>query len=164
MFFLFQSDYFGLVTHAVAIVCLFIAFAGFGIEMENLANGRDASLTGYKKGTEIFINLGIGLALFILWLSLYQLNVGLILNIAISPVLMFGVYGMCLGIVNTLFTLLPNEVKNIKRSDLTQTEPSSTKRPFNTQGSATKIVAFIVGTTTFFAALLQILQILKVIP
>jgi hypothetical protein len=168
IFLYFQPQYFGLMTNAVAIALIVFGVAGLGIELEKLTSGKQDALIPPEKGAGIFDNLGIGLALLIIWVALYHYFPIVWVNILISFVLLFAVYAIALGFTNFLFrTLSPKDVSSqseLAGSPSRDSNGSSQAKVSKPWSFAVKTAMVIAGVTGFVASLLQALQILKIIP
>ncbi len=102
----FQSGYFGLLTNAVAIFLIVVGLAGFGIELEKMTSKKLDALIDKKGGSGIFDNLGIGLAMFVVWAALRYYFPMIWVNALTFLLLLFSVYGMALGFINILFVIV----------------------------------------------------------
>jgi hypothetical protein len=153
IFLYLRKDYFGFVSNIMSIVCIVIGFMGIGLELNNITNKKLEKIIDIKKGPEVFNNLGIGIGIFIVWVALYQSLHLVLVNILISPLFFFSVYGMTLGLVNLLFAGIVNRNK----MNANQTEVKSLWL------LAVKISTVISGIIGFIASLIQILQYLKII-
>ena len=161
IFLYFQPQYLGSLTNVAQIILIFIGFAGLGIELEKVINGNRELLAQQAKVSGLFNNIGIGMALLILWASLYNQSPIAWLNGLTFIILMFATYGITLGLVNLLFAALPQTgiVGSVPTTPSSSSQ-NETRRPWSL---ALKIAVVISGLTAFLASLLQILQILKVI-
>ena len=159
----FQPGYFGFLTNAVAIFLIALGFAGLGIDLERLVKEGDTPSSDGPSTSGIFNNIGIGVALIIIWAAVFRYFPFVWLNIFTVFFLLFGVYGTTLGLVNLLFGFLAESRSNPEHRPTiaSQLQASETKQPWSV---ATKIAVAVAGTTAFVASLLQILQIIKVIP
>jgi hypothetical protein len=147
----FQPQYFGALTTAIAIVLIVLGFAGLGFELNKTTSDELDSLTNREKGPEIFNNLGMGIALLIVWAALYYNFPWTWVNALTSVILLLGAYGITLGLVNILFFILP---RSGSKTALSQSESN---KPW---ALAIKIIA---GTIGFIASLIQILQFLRLV-
>jgi len=154
IFLYFQPQYFGVVTTPVAIALIVLGFAGLGIELDKITSKETGSLVDHKKGPGIFNNLGIGIALLVVWGALYHYFSTIWMNVLTSPVLLLGTYGIVLGLVNILFLVL---VKSSDKTASTQNEPDKPGL------LAIKVISAISGVLGFIASLIQILQFFGVI-
>ncbi|RLG71458.1 MAG: hypothetical protein DRO11_04420 [Methanobacteriota archaeon] len=156
IFLYFQPQYFGALTTPVAIALIILGFAGLGIELDKIVIGKEVeSLIDREKGPGVFDNLGIGIALLVVWGTLYRYFSTIWVNVLTSPVLLFGTYGTVLGLVNVLFLIL---VKSSDKAASPQNEPD---RPGLL---AIKVISAIPGVLGFIASLIQILQFFGIIP
>lgn len=155
IFLYFRPRYFGALTTGAAIALIVLGFAGLGIELNKITSEELDSLMNRDKGLGIFDNLGIGIALLIVWGALYHYFPITWVNILTFPVLFFGTYGTVLGLFNVLFLVL------IKSGSKTASSRSGSDKPTI---PAIRIVVVISGLVGFIASLLQILQFFKVIP
>ncbi len=167
IFLYFQPNYFGVMTNGAAVALIVLGIMGLGLELEKISSGQRGNLTGEPKGSGIFDNLGIGLGFLVVWATVYYYFPLTWINVITSPMLLFSVYGINLGILNWLFAILPSEPVSEKRADEkgvkaypTSIDGSKTHNPWS---MATKIAVIISGVTAFIASLLQILQILKIV-
>jgi len=155
IFLYFRSQYFGALTTGAAIALIVLGFAGLGIELNKMTSEGLDLLTNRGKGPGVFDNLGIGIALLVVWGALYRYFPIMWVNVLTSPVLLFGTYGTILGLVNALFLVL------IKSDSKTVSSQSESDKP---GVLASKIAVAISGVVGFIASLIQILQFFKVIP
>jgi len=164
MFLYCEPQYFGSLTKAVAVVLIFVGFASLGIELEQLTSTRRRALIDRNNDSGIFTNLGIGLAILVVWASLHHYFPSIWVNVLISILLLLSVYGMTLGLVNILFRVA---CKSRDEGDSASTgsidadaSQNRTKKP----GSlAVKIAVAVSGVIGFVASMIQILQFLKII-
>ena len=155
IFLYFQSQYFGALTTPAAIALIVLGFAGLGIELNKITSEKLDSLIDTEKRPGIFDNLGIGIALLVVWGALYHYFPIVLVNVLTFPVLLFGTYGTVLGLVNILFLV------SAKSSAKTTSAQSESDKPGLL---AIKIVSAISGVLGFIASLIQILQFFGVIP
>ena len=109
------------------------------------------------------------MAVLILWAALYYYLPFILLNLITSPLLFFGTYGTLLGIINGFFdfTLSKRDLDEQKISIQSRPEEREAMIQYNTSKYyffMKSVITVAVGAVGFAAALLQILQILKVIP
>jgi len=164
IFLYFQSQYFGSFTKAAAIFLIVIGFGGLGIELEKLTSDKRRSIINQKKGSGIFDNLGIGLALFVVWATLYFYFPIIWVNVLTSGFLLFSVYGMALGFTNMLFRV-PSKSRTKNSSIVIDLEESSSEQTtrHKSQPVAIRIAIVASGIIGFIASMIQILQFLKII-
>jgi len=155
MFLYFQPRYFGSLTTAVAIALIALGLMGLGIQLDRIVSKTSNFVINREERPKIFDNLGIGLGLFTIWATVYYYFPITWVNILISAILFFGVYGITQGLVNILFVAL---TKSDNETSLSHNEPSYPR------ALAVKIAVAISGIIGFIASILQILQFLKVIP
>lgn len=155
IFLYFQPQYFGALTTPTAIALIVLGFAGLGIELNKVTSEELDSLIDREKGPGIFDNLGIGIALLVVWGALYHYFPAVWVNVLTSPVLLFGTYGTVLGLVNILFLVLATS------SAKTTSNQSESDKPGLL---AIKVVSAISGVLGFIASLIQILQFFEVLP
>lgn len=168
IFLYFQPNYYGPVTNGVAIALIVLGIMGLGFELEKISSGQWDNLTGQPQGSGIFDNLGIGLGFLVVWATVYYYFPMIWVNVLTSVVLLFGVYGTILGVLNWFFGIMPRGLVYEKRIDEAGGKASSApadnsdknRKPWS---MVTKIAIGISGATAFLASLLQILQILKII-
>ncbi len=124
------------ITLSISILFAIIGVFGLGIEINRLSSNPNGI------GLD---NLGIGVGIFAIWIIFfYYFNIWWV-NILIFPVLIFGIYGTILGIMNIIFSLFsdPKESMKVKLS--------------------VKLPVVIAQLAGFALTLMQILQILKII-
>jgi|SRR5690625_1438205 len=125
-----------IITYCICIILAIIGVAGLGIELNKLSTN--------PKGIGLD-NLGIGIGLFAVWIIFFYYYDLWWINVLIFPLLLFGIYGTVLGIVNIVFFLFsnPNESLKVKLS--------------------IKLPVVIAQFAGFVLSIMQILQILKII-
>ncbi|MBM3120511.1 MAG: hypothetical protein FJ006_13375 [Chloroflexi bacterium] len=155
IFLYFQPQYFGALTTAIAVVLIVFGFAGLGFELNKITSEELDSLINREKGPEIFNNLGMGIACIIVWAALYHYFPVTWVNTLSSVILLFGVYGITLGLVNTLVFVLK---KPSSKAALSQRESN---KPLLSAATIIKVISSAIG---IIASLIQILQFLKIIP
>jgi hypothetical protein len=155
IFLYFRPQYFGNLSMGVAIALIFIGFAGLGTELNKMASGDLDALVDRRKGQGIFDNLGIGIALLVVWAALYHYFPKTWINVLASPVLLFGTYGTVLGLINALFFTVT------RSSDEIVSTQSALNKP---QRTAIRVISIFSGVLGFIASLIQILQFLRIVP
>ena len=145
----FNPTYFGLLTKAVSIGFIVVGFMGLGLELNKIATRRPriSRTVGEKHG--VFDNIGIGIGLLIIWLALGHYHRFIIVSILVSPLLLFGVYGTILGLVNAVVIMS-------RKSDSTTGNDRDTQRW--QRFPARKFIAAFAGIIGFIASVIQILQ------
>jgi hypothetical protein len=169
IFLYFQPKYFDVATVGVSLASIIIGFAGLGSELNKISSGEGNFADDFKRGAGIFDNTGYGIALLILWGALYYYFPIIWVNVIISPILLFAIYGIILGLVNGFFdfTLSKKDLDEQKIAIEAKPENKEALLQYNTSKYyliVKSVVVVIVGTVGFVAALLQALQILKIIP
>jgi hypothetical protein len=172
---LFLPSYFGSWTNGIAITLFIIGIIGVGSELNNLSSGKATILDGFEKGKGIFDNLGFGLACIITWIAIYYFFNNIIVNILISFILLFGVYGMFLGgitwIVNNYINKRDLEEKRIrieaepqKKEDLVTYNSEKYRQSLTNTINIISIVFSIVASIVAVLTFLDQVGIVNVIP
>jgi preprotein translocase subunit YajC len=154
IFLFFQSEHYGDATKGIAIACIVLGFIGLGTELDNITSKKQKELAPYEKGTKIYGNIGVGIALLVTWVATFKKFELVWVNALLSPLLVLGMFGFMQGIVNLLFTIVPEQKQ----------DKAIGKDKKNSLATAKKIITAISGILGFVASLLQILQYLKIIP
>jgi hypothetical protein len=137
VFVYFNPSYLGNATISVIVSVILggIGVAGLSVELDKLG-GKDSSFG--------ISNLGIGLLIGSVWALLYYYFPLWWLNIITSFILLLSLYAISLGLINT-FEIIFTKSASIKIGLI-------------------KIVIAIAQIVAFTAALLQVMQILKIVP
>ena len=161
----FQSNYFMSWTNGISVMFIFMGVSGLGMILDQL-NNPQLSVDLRKMHSNTFTSLGIGVAFLVLWIYLNQITSTIWMRSASFFVLVLALYGIVLGIVNILFGILFRDTPS-KDTSTHRDNTSSTSLPFDEAKNWSRVqrlFAWIGGFITITAAILQSLQILKVIP
>lgn len=156
----FESSYFGSFTKVVAIALIVLGFAGLGIELEKMINTQQDGADREEGDVGVFDNIGIGTAMLVVWGALYHYFPVVWVNILTSAVLLFGAYGVALGLMNLAVLI----VLRSQRKDVSEVpDDALPKRAKVDRRTARGIAVAISGVVGFIASMIQILQFLRVI-
>jgi hypothetical protein len=166
MFLYIEPTYFGNYTIGISIASFIIGLIGLGTELEKLSTKQDNLLGDYKPGSGIYNNFFYGTAIFIAWFAIHNYYKGIIINILATPLLLFGIYPILLGLSRGLLEYTYNQ-RSLEEQRIS-VEANADNKDALIQINATKyylfirnVLVFVLGLTSFIAAILQILQILK---
>lgn len=126
--------FYSIVSKILSVLFLLIGIIGLGTELNKL-NGENKKIG--------FDDLGVGLSLIILWAIMHYYCNNIFINILLIVILLFSSYGIVLGIINISHNLIKGENSFSKK--------------------ILKLCIAIAQVTAFVGALLQIMQILKIL-
>jgi len=98
----FLPSYFNSWTYGVAITLFIIGIMGVGADLNKLSSREATILDQFEKGKGIFDNFFMGLGMFLAWVALYYYFGNIFVNIAVFAALLFGIYAVFLGIINSV--------------------------------------------------------------
>ena len=153
IFLYFLPEYFGSVTNLISVVLLVLGVMLLGVQLNNISSSRvDSGKREDNRG--IFDRIGVGVGFFIIWAVLYRRYPITWVNSITSLLLLVGIFGITLGLINLLFFVSEQGDKSVSKKKIKRRSSWSLPQ---------KIVTAISGTIGFIASLMQILEYFNVI-
>lgn len=161
----FLPLYFGSLTLGVSITLVIIGLIGVGSDLDSLSSRQSTIADGFVRGKDIYNNFFFGLALIIVWASVYYWWNSIWVNIAISVVLLLGIYSVLYGFVNGVVDFVVGQESLARRK--IEIEASSDKKSALLELNSDRyavilrvIIVVIVGLVSFVSSILTILSVL----
>lgn len=171
----FHSSYFGSGTTFVSTFCVLFGFVWLGQAIDKFIGSKQVVLSTENNKAEIFTTLGMGIGFIVGWYAIDINTYQIWVRALIAPILYYAIVFILTGIINGIIIFSSQTEKRndeflvslLDTSGAKQlssgTKQSSSSSNLVKNSYLRTILAAIAGITAFIAALLQILQILKLI-